>query len=169
MAGSSFNNLLRQCVINMSIGGAVQAVSSISGYRLSERAKSLLIELVALVMNTEYFKLDTKIYLSSKYRTYRNVVNNDGCSSNNHTSRSRINYDLSKLRGVLGEDALDIIIKYSDADLTRYEEKIKALYQKYRNKSLLDGFTLRLPECNEIVTSLTDDEVINLLGLARIH
>jgi len=150
-------------------GNGIKNVDSISGYRLSDEAKGVLKELAMLVMETDYFKPDTKAYLSSKFRTFRNSNITDGCATNKNTSRSRINYDLSKLRCQLGDDAMEIIIKQRNADLSRYKEKIKGLLDKYRNKSLLDGFTIKIPECNELVKDLPEDNILTLLGLARMH
>jgi hypothetical protein len=169
MASNSFNSLLRCCVSAMYTENGVQTLDHIAGYGLSEEAKVILKELITLVMETEYFKPDTRSFLSGKSGIYWKVVYSSGCASNSHTSRSRINYDLSRLRGALGEDALDIIIKQKDADLTRYREKIQALIQKHRQKSLLEGFTIKLPECGELVASISEDEVLTLISLARIH
>lgn len=169
MAGNSFNNLLRCCISAMYTENGVQTVDYLAGYGLSQEAKETLIELVTLVMETEYFKPDTKNYLSNKLSSYRNVGYSSGCAINSHTSRSRINYDLSRLRGALGEDTLDIIIKQKGADFTRYREKIQTLIQKHRQKSLLEGFTIKLPQYNELVTAISEDEIMNLISLARIH
>lgn len=169
MAGNSFNSMLRYCVSAMNTKNGIQTVEHLAGYDLSEKAKEILKELVILVIQTEYFKPDTKKFLTDKFGSYRNVSYSNGCASNKHTSRSRINYDLSRLRGALGEDSLDIIIKQKGTDLTCYREKIQVLIQKHRQKSLLEGFTIKLPECNELVTSISVDEKLNLIGLARIH
>lgn len=169
MARNSFNSLLRCCVMDMYTTKGIQTVEHLAGYGLSGEAKTILAELVKLIMETEYFKPDTKEFLSSKFRSYRNSTNSSGCAGNKHTSRSRINYDLLKLRVALGQDALDIIIKQREADLTRYKEKIQILLQKHRQKSLLEGFTIKFPKCDEPVHSLTDDEMISLIGLARMH
>lgn len=169
MASNSFNSLLRCCVSTMYTDAGVQSVEYLAGYGLSAEAKDVLKRLVLLVMETEYFKPDTKKFLSDKSKSYRNVVYSIGCASNSHTSRSRINYDLSRLRGILGEDALDIIIKQKGADLIRYKEKIQGLIVKHKQKSLLEGFTIKLPECSELVVSISENEILALIGLARIH
>ena len=109
MAVNSFNSLLRHCVSARYTKNGVQTADYIAGYGLFVEAKEILKELVTLVMETEYFKPDTKKFLSDKLRSYRNVVNCSGCAKNSHTSRSRINYDLSRLRGVLGEDSIFMI------------------------------------------------------------
>lgn len=169
MARNSFNGLLRCCVVEMYTAEGIKTVEHVAGYGLSGEAKEILAELVKLIMETEYFKPDTKEFLSSKFRSYRNSTNNSGCAGNKHTSRSRINYDLLKLRAALRQDALDIIIRQKGADLSYYRDKIQSLLQKHRQKSLLEGFTIKLPEGNEIVSHITDDEMTALIGLARMH
>lgn len=169
MARNSFNSLLRCCVVEMYTAEGIKTVEHVAGYGLSGEAKEILAELVKLIMETEYCKPDTKEFLSSKFRSYRNSANGSGCAGNKHTSRSRINYDLLKLRVALGQDAMDIIIKQKGADLTRYKEKIQSLLLKHKQKSLLEGFTIKLPGCNEPISSITGDEMMSLIGLARMH
>ncbi len=168
MSGNNFNGLLRACVSMMYSKSGIKAVDSIGGYSLSDEAKDFLKELVTLVMETDYFKPDTKAYLSSKFSTFRSSNIVDGCAENKNTSRSRINYDLSKLRCQLGDDAMEIIIKHKNTDLSRYRERIKCLWDKHKSKSLLDGFTIKIPECNELVSELLEEKIITLLGLARM-
>lgn len=36
-------------------------------------------------------------------------------------------------------------------------------------KSLLKGFTIKLPDCRELVASLDEEEALELISLARVH
>lgn len=67
-------------------------------------------------------------------------------------------YDLTKLKNILGNDAMDIIIKHNNVDLSRYKEKIHELLIKHSRRSLLDGFDIKIPQCNQKVTVITDEE-----------
>lgn len=156
MNKNNFNRQLRSCISEMHKKG--RKLEHISGYGLSEEASNILYELYQLIMETEYFKPDTKKFLSSKYGTYRTKYDDEFCAKNKNTSRSRITYDLSKLKKVLGEDALDIIIKQRDNDLSTYKEKIHELLERNRNKSIIEKFTIKLPEYGKIYNSLTEEE-----------
>ncbi len=158
MAESNFTGLLRQCIGLMYKNETIISVESIAGYRQSEQAKEILIELIELVMQTDFTKPDTKEFLSNKYKTYRSISICNGCATNKHTSRSRISYDLSKLKGVIGEDAIKIILGSKDKDLSIYKDKIQQLLKKYKEKSLLDGFAIKIPQCNEMVTGLSEKD-----------
>lgn len=164
MSKSNFNRRLGACISEMyKKGGKIEHVS---GYGLSEDASNILYELYQLIMETEYFKPDTREFLSSKYGTYRTQYNNEFCAKNKNTSRSRITYDLSKLKKVLGEDALDKIIKQRDYDLSTYKEKIHELLERNRNKSIIEGFTIKLPKYGKIYNSLSEDEKEMLFEIA---
>lgn len=170
MAVNSFNSLLRMvCSSVYNEDKEVKEVKSIAGYALSEQAQGLLVSLVKLCMLTDYFKPDTKEYLTNKYKTIRTVSGADGCASNKHTSRSRINYDLSKLRAVLGEDSLDVIVKQYDADLTSYISKINELLKKHEHKSLLDNLLIKYPKTNDICREIDNDSIFTLLRIARLQ
>jgi hypothetical protein len=156
MNKSNFNNLLRQSISEIFKKNG--KISSVSGYGLTEEAKDILFELKELIMETDYFNPDTKAFLSSRYGSYRNFPNNDKCAVNKHTSRSRINYDLSKLKKVLGEDALDKIIKQRDNDLSTYKDKVHELLERHRNKSIIENFTIKLPEYGKVYDRLTEEE-----------
>lgn len=167
MRKSNFNSQLRSCISEMYKKGT--KLEHISGYPLSEDASNILYELYQLIMETDYYKKDTIMFLINKYGTYRAQYDNEFCSKNKNTSRSRITYDLSKLKKLLGEDALDIIIKKQDTDLSRYKEIIHGLLEKHRNKSILDGFTINLPKYGEVNDSLTEDELNILMDIASSH
>lgn len=163
MNKSNFNRRLRACISEMyKKGGKIEHVT---GYGLSEEASNILYELYQLIMETDYFKTDTKKFLSNKYGTYRTQYNNEFCAKNKNTSRSRITYDLSKLKKVLGEDALDVIIKQRDNIISAYKEKIHELLERNRNKSLIENFSIKLPEYGEIYNSLTEEEVETLFHI----
>lgn len=101
MAGNEFNRLLLECVNSMYQNGHVSPALFVSGYGLNDGAQSVLMKLVELVMHTEYFKEDTKNYLSGKYLSFRSTVK-DGCIEvNKSTRQSRIRYDLSKQKAAL--------------------------------------------------------------------
>lgn len=170
MAVNSFNSLLRMvCSSFYNENKEMKEVKSIVGYVLNEQAQGLLVSLVKLCMETDYFKPDTKEYLTNKYKTIRTVSGVDGCANNKHTSRSRINYDLSKLRAVLGEGSLDIIIKQPHADLTSYISKINELLKKHEHKSLLDNLTIKYPKTDDICREFDKDSIFTLLRIARFQ
>jgi len=145
----------------------IKKAESIAGYRLSEEARELLKKIVKLVMETEYFKPDTKNFLISKSRNYRNDEFRSICAKNKHTCRSRIFYDLAKLRAALGTNAMDIIIKQPRADLTIYKDIIQDLLMKYGEKRLIDGFTIKLPKVAAKVTSIPDEDYEILREIAK--
>lgn len=165
MAKNNFNNLLRHSMCEIHTKG--KNISSIGGYGLSADAKEILLDLYKLIMETTYIKQDTRSFLVNKYVTYRTRVYSSGCAVNKNTSRSRIFYDTSKLKRALGEDFFDVIIKNRNTDLSRYKFKIQELLIKYKNKSLLDGFAIKLPQCNQIITNISDDDVDKLSNFVQ--
>lgn len=168
MAVNNFNSLLRSiCSSCYNEGKEVKKVEAVAGYALSGQAQGLLVSLVRLCMATDYFKPDTKEYLSNKYRSIRTVIGVDGCASNKHTSRSRINYDLSKLRAVLGEDSLNVIVKQPNADLTNYISKVNELNKRYERKSLLDGFYIKTRSGEEMKTEVSEDDFNILMEIVK--
>ena len=167
MAVNSFNSLLRQCVAAMYSEKGIKAIECIAGYRLSDKAQGVLKDLVILVMETEYFKPDTKEFLANKVKRILDSINSNYCAQNIRTSRSRIFYDFAKLRAAIGEDAMDIIIKQPKADLKRINEKIQEMLEKHHEKSLIEGFALKLPNSNCATTSLSDGDYEMLKEMSK--
>lgn len=165
MARNNFNYLLKQVVEEFH--GNEKEVRTVGGYSLSEEKRIILRMLKELVMNTNYFKEDTKIFLFSRYGTNINYNNSNGCSSNKNTSRSRINYDLLKLKSVLGGDALEIIIKSQNKDLSYYAERINDLIMKTKGKIFLEGFSIKVPECYIESKELSQEEIENLKEIVK--
>lgn len=164
MNKSNFNRRLRACISEMHKKGG--KIEHVAGYGLSEEASNILYELYQLIMETEYFKPDTREFLSYSYGSYRKYPKSSSTASNTNTSRSRVTYDLTKLKKILGEDALDIIIKQRDNDLSTYKEKTHELLEINRNKSIIEGFTIKLPEHGQIYNSLSEDEKEMLFEIA---
>ena len=135
----------------------------VMGYGIMrEDARTAARLLTELVMLTDYTKPDTKAFLFNSNASYRKIGSIDGTAANKNTARSRIQYDLLKLRSVLGEDALDVIIRNRNADLTGYINKISGLLDKCKGRPLADGVILKIKAADRAVNDISVDDY-NLL------
>jgi len=142
-------------------------MSDFCGYELSDRKKEILKAVYDLVMKSNYLKPETRAFLEGK-GSYRHCNNVAGASKNENTSRSRIYYDLSKLKKLLGEQLGTAVLQATDDELKRVEERVHKVMEKHREKSLLDGFSIKLPE-PEIVEELTESEFKDLVAFIKLY
>ena len=163
-----FNDFLRQLVRVSYKGGEVVPVSHLGGYAVDEELKPILVDLVKLVMLTDYTKADTKEYLQQRYAGCRSVYQGEGCAVNKNTSKSRINYDLMKLRRVLGEDFFTLAFQDHALDVERAGQRIGGLLTRVTSRRLLDGFAsgLSMPELGDH-TQLNEAEKENMMEIVR--
>ena len=163
-----FNDFLRQLVRVSYKDGEAVPVSHLGGYAVDEELRPVLVDLVKLVMLTDYTKADTKEYLQQRYAGCRSVYQGEGCAVNKNTSKSRINYDLMKLRRVLGEDFFTLAFQDHALDVERAGQRIGSLLTRVTSRSLLDGFApgLSMPELgdHELVF---DNDIKVLLEIVR--
>lgn len=163
-----FNDFLRQLVRASYKDGEVVQISYLGGYGVDPDLQPVLADLVKLVMLTDFTKPDTKEYLQRRYAGCRSVYGGEGCADNKHTSKSRVTYDLMKLRRWLGEDFFTLAFQSHTLDVERAGRKIAALLSKATGKSLLDGFAqgLRLPDPGDH-ESVFDGDLEVLLEIVR--
>ena len=146
-ASNNFNDMLRALVGASYKDGQVVPLSFLNGYAVSGAVRPVLVDLVKLVMLTDFTKPDTKEYLQQRYAGWRSIYVGEGCADNKHTSKSRVTYDLMKLRRVLGEDFFTVALQRGTLDVEQAGKNIRGLLSKATGKSLLDGFAqgLHLP------------------------
>ena len=161
-----FNTDLRMVVASMYDQGRVVSVSHLQGgCPVPPEARPILVDLVTLTMLTEFTKADTKEYLASRHRGIRTFTRTPGCSANRNTSRSRVQYDLSKLKSELGLDFFNIV--FQGGDLTRQAEAVTRLMKKARGHSLLERFIIPLPSPTGEAPELTDQSREKLIQLTK--
>lgn len=167
-ASNNFNDMLRALVRASYKDGQVIPLSFLNGYAVSEEVRPVLVDLVKLVMLTDFTKPDTKEFLQRRYAGCRSIYVGEGCADNKHTSKSRITYDLMKLRRVLGEDFFTVAFQRGTLDVEQAGKKIRCLLSKVTGKSLLDGFAqgLHLPDPGD-PELIFDDDIEALLDIAR--
>lgn len=161
-----FNTRLRMVVQSMYDQGEVVPVSHLSGgYPVPLEARPILVRLVELVMLSEYTKQDTKEFLMSRHYGMRTFITTPGCSPNRNTSRSRVQYDLTKLKAALGPDFFSVVLE--GGDLTRQAEAVDGLVKKVRGRSLLEQYTFPLPSPTGEVTELDEQSTERLIKLTK--
>ncbi len=154
-----FNSGLKDLVRRLYRDGKVQEVESIWGLSSDKEVTALSKLIVELTMCTDYFKSETKSVLQG--RSYR--MSGDA-SVNKNTTVSRVNYDLARLKKILGEDFFDTLMYHKkEMDFDRYTSKIQQLIGKYSRKSILDTVAIKLPKSSETeVKSINKKDWANL-------
>ncbi len=159
-----FNQYMKAAVASMWKDGVVTEVESLNGRRVPLEARPLLKRLVHLVMDTDYTKPDTKLYLVKSYGM--RLVGGEGCASNRNSSRSRIQYDITKLKAALGADFFDRIVE--GGDLCREAEALAKLERKARGRSLLEGYLFPLPSPTGELEALDGEQLERLRRLTKL-
>jgi hypothetical protein len=135
-----FNTYLKMIVRSMWRDGKIVDVDSIPGFGSDPEIKALIKLLVELIIQTDYFKPESKAVLQGV--SYRN---SGDASVNKNTAKSRVNYDFSRLTKVVGEDFFERVNK-QDFDVSAYTSKIAQLIAEYSKKSILDTVAIKLPK-----------------------
>lgn len=165
MDDPNFNMYLRNVIRKMYVDNNIVAVNSLLGYNLSKQANEVIKPLIQLVMCTDYFKEETKIMLQG--RTYSTSGRGN---VNKNTIKSRIQYDLSKLKRELGAHALRNIITNDKMDLSSYKVTINRLLLENEKKSVLELLAIKVPVCNgNNIVNLEFEEWSQLLYLMEYY
>lgn len=160
-----FNRYLRMAVASSYQDGTVKEVERLAGgYAIPPEARPILAQLVRVVMLSDYTKPDTKEYLSTP-RGMRTIYHGKGVASNPHTSRSRIQYDLTKLKTALTISFFDRLME--GGDLTEQAEAVERLERKARGRSLLEGYQFDLPSPTGELEAIDRDTLNKLMTLTR--
>ncbi len=146
-----FTKMLRIAVRSyIEAGNSLESVNSLWGYSINSNQKKILKNMIDLLINTDYINFETKEYLCGK--RYSEVLDEVQELEGNpdiklSTVRSRISFQLGRVKQDLGGDILDQIKKNPDNKelLKFYFDKIALLKKKEKSKSLLDGFGLKVP------------------------
>ena len=151
--------------------GSIRIPKTAAGYTLSEYSKPIITDLMKLIFNTDFMRVDTRLYYGDKIKTYASIVNAvEGCAKNLSTVRSRIWQDSGKLKKALGSDAMEIIIRGSDlAILERYGTIIKGLLQHNEGKTLISGFVFKVCEGDGVSNDLDDGAYQRLVEIAKVY
>jgi hypothetical protein len=121
--------------------GSIVDVNHAAGFSLNESVRELLKLIVNLVMDTPYFKKETKaVLMGNSYRS------SGDASINTNTIKSRVSYDFQKLSRVLGVGFFDTILRNQEMDLSSYTDKINELLGVSSKKSILDTLAIKLPK-----------------------
>ncbi len=135
-----FTTYLKMIVRSLWRDGKLADGDNIPVGRSNPEVKTLIKLLVELIMQTDYFKPETKAVLQGV--SYRN---SGDVSVNKSTAASRVNYDFSRLTKILGEDFFENLNK-QDFDVSAYTSKITQLIAEYSKKSILDTVAIKLPK-----------------------
>lgn len=139
---NKFNYSLKGLVVEVQKQGA-ENLSTFIGLTLTEESRKIALLIYKLIMNTTYFKEDTKKYLSCKNGSYRCFPKNDKCSANRLTSISRINYDFRKMKGFLGIDDLSKLFDGTVIDLNQYKQKLMKEIKKQEYEFLFRNYWIK--------------------------
>lgn len=141
-------------------------------YKLSQGSEKVLEELVYLVMKTRYFAQEEKDFLlGESFIQIQQKLEANGRKINVNSLKSRIYYQINRLKKELGEDALEEICRTKSNDILKhYYKKIKQLEKGVKSKSLLDNLLLKVPEVTgERVTALEEEDAELLMHIVTYH
>ena len=131
----------------------------------------VLRELVRLVIDNKMVTLETRLYISDIYITYKGVADKiqslTGELPNVNTVQSKIWSDKNKLVRYFGENVFLDLIEYNDKEkLPEYREKIMYAYQKYGNDKVLNNLGINIPKCAMVSEVNQDDfnDFISAIG-----
>lgn len=169
MGKSSFSKILRLAVSSCysEKNGVVIRNNRIGNFKVHPKSVPAWRELIKLAMETGYFKRDVKKYLQGQ--SVENISNDR--MEKKATTKSRINYQLGRLKQELGEDAMLELLESSDEIvISRHKKKIHELLKEYEKKSLLDNIMIRIPTYDgREVKSLEEDVLESMYYIIGIY
>lgn len=130
--------------------------------KLDDKRIETIKKLVELVMNTDFFNEETKLFIGDYRIDYSGVA--DALSIkynkevNKRTVASKINYMKTKFERTFGDRMLLDLVIYTREDITEYSQKISEELYKFISIDILDNIDLNFEETNEIVTEVSEDD-----------
>lgn len=161
---SKFNSDLKWLVSGFFKDGMIIEDGSILGYPPTKDQQRLCCKIAHLVLDPNGLcKADTKNYLLGA-EVFK------GNADNPNTSRSRIQYDMKKLRLLMGDQMLADICRKRDG-FVQYEEQIDNILKKYQSRSIFDKLVLKVKHSDKAPAhvDLSADEKITLLELFETY
>jgi len=137
-------------------------------HELSKDRVELLRKIVRLLVMTDFSSEPTKLYLANPTYTYKHVadiISEKGIKINANQAKGKVWYDIRKLTGTIGDDAIDNILMYRHSDITMYENAINSKLSSLSD-NILDNFALDL-STNLQVDKLSDydfDDMVKLIS-----
>lgn len=140
--------VLKGAIQKATNGNELKAGEYIYGYEITERVVPVLNTLVKLVVNTSYLKPETQAVLIGN-KSYRNCGTVEGAAENKNSSRSRVYYDICKLKRVLGNELIEGILKADDTTLNKINSELLSLIEKYDKNVLAKQFAIKTPQVSQ--------------------
>lgn len=168
MNGLSQSEVLRAVIREAGSKEGLVVGNYVYGNMLTEENIVVLSALYKLVMQTDYLWTESRMWLAGM-RTYR-VINETVEQKEKvkpSTARSRIYYDVVKLKKLLGPG---LVMEVFNADPERLEEihtVIKKKLEKYDTNSLIKQLAIKVPEPAGECAEITEREWDELLFICK--
>lgn len=133
---------------------------------MDQERQLILRDLTELMMKTDFFNEEVKIYISGYLINFNGVVDalelKHNKEFNVNTVRSKIGYMKTKFEKTFGTDMLKDLLIYFNEDVETYKLKVRGELDKSKGIKLADFIDLDLETDNKNETSddfdITDDE-----------
>lgn len=129
-------------------------------------------EFVGVILNSDYFCMETKLYLKNYYITYNGIVSelkDAGVAANINTVKSKLWHDRAKLVKHFGERVLlDLVVYGKVENLSYYRESLNRVKEKYAMSKFLQlNIALKLPSLDNSssVVSVNKEDFNEFIGI----
>ena len=164
MIGLSETEILRVLIRKASTDG-LEVGEFICGYEITETNIVVLQDLVKLLLKTSFIWDETKDWLRG-LRSYRVLSVQTTEKINDSTVRSRIYYDINKIKRLIGTGLAVDIFQADTEKLAELHTAIKQKIKKFDENSISKLFGIAVPE-SAVVSYLSESQKKELLLVCK--